>query len=926
MRIGNNYLPQSIHKQTSQAYANKMQVAEAQFVDALNSDFISSWFYDKDDFEFDDDKQSNDHIRTLYANDETRERLEELYKENNPEQKDTGMRGNLSADNNVMAWAQSNRGKVLQSLDPTYYEQRAKELEQKREARKASLEFTRRNMAETENAYEEAGGSKVFSVLSGMATYLATPTGAAEMLLPLGPIGAAVRTGSRYARTAAGINRRAGQAFVSETAMVAGIESIIGIDEYLRNKELGMTDERIMSDAIGRLATPFLAGALRAGASKVIDNINLWGTHGVYSNNEKVFMRDVLISDGVSRQDAERMLQNSLGVGKGGKKIIKKNANSKVKAIADALENGTGYRVRANILTDGAKARLNLTDDDFIEVDASDLHRGNSVRTKYEVDGVEQETKLGFEDIQKERELESDVDFTPGKENFRRVAINMKGGEGYGKLAVDEVEHIKAQSLDTQENGDELIAYVKDDAEDIYGRNIAETFGQGQETDIKEMVSISKDKFDSVRNEFSAKVKEIYKDGEASKRLEAQFYGDNLVEVGDDYLIDVNKLSNEAKLALAFPEMMSRQENPLPLLFTDIKGRQITGFELSRRNERINVFNRAKLDADGAFVLFNLKPEGKAAGVSDIFKGGNVVKMAPSRVGAFADIIPGRKGIIKEAEYNDDAISGLVVGGRLNEDGTIEGGNFIGDVRNIGDLIDNGIQPRVIHIPGKDFSKGETKVMTFYYDVVMDSMLTAGDREAAPLFNKLIENDIRPTKENIARLKTLRSDDESRSMADYMVNRNLDEAIEILENYDAKRFDLFQDKFADSLVHPRVFKLFNNVYKTLADDGKRKVFFDMVDREGSILPNIYDDINFSEDALNSNLVLLKNIIETDAIRKVGDERVPQKELDRLHKKYAAIKTFIGEVDANLKGTPAQWKVLARILKNGGVMILPSLMR
>ena len=264
MRIGNNNLPQSLHKQTKQAYANKMQVAEAQFVDALNSDFISSWFYDKDDFEFDDDKQSNEHIRTLYANDETRERLEELYKENNPEQKDTGMRGNLSADNNVMAWAQSNRGKVLQALDPTYYEQRAKELEQKREARKASLEFTRRNMAETENAYEEAGGSKVFSVLSGMATYLATPTGAAEMLLPLGPIGAAIKTGSRYARTATGINRRAGQAFVSETAMVAGIESVIGIDEYLRNKELGMTDERIMSDAIGRLATPFLAGALKS--------------------------------------------------------------------------------------------------------------------------------------------------------------------------------------------------------------------------------------------------------------------------------------------------------------------------------------------------------------------------------------------------------------------------------------------------------------------------------------------------------------------------------------------------------------------------------------------------------------------------------------------------------------------------------------
>ena len=128
----------------------------------------------------------------------------------------------------------------------------------------------------------------------------------------------------------------------------------------------------------------------------------------------------------MSRQDAEIMLQNSLKVDKKtGRKTISKNANKKVKDIADAIENGTAYRVKASILTDEAKIRLGIKDGDMIEVDAADLHNPMSggVRLKYKVDGADKETLIEVADIQKERELESDTDFTPGVQQYHRVDI-----------------------------------------------------------------------------------------------------------------------------------------------------------------------------------------------------------------------------------------------------------------------------------------------------------------------------------------------------------------------------------------------------------------------------------------------------------------------------------------------------------------------
>ena len=60
--------------------------------------------------------------------------------------------------------------------------------------------------------------------------------------------------------------------------------------------------------------------------------------------------------------------------------------------------------------------------------------------------------------------------------------------------------------------------------------------------DIKEMVSIRKDKFDSVRNEFGTQVKRIYTDGEAAKKLNDNFYSAKLIDTGDSYLIDVSRV------------------------------------------------------------------------------------------------------------------------------------------------------------------------------------------------------------------------------------------------------------------------------------------------------------------------------------------------------------------------------------------------
>ena len=45
--------------------------------------------------------------------------------------------------------------------------------------------------------------------------------------------------------------------------------------------------------------------------------------------------------------------------------------------------------------------------------------------------------------------------------------------------------------------------------------------------------------------------------------------------------------------------------------------------------------------------------------------------------------------------------------------------------------------------------------------------------------------------------------------------------------------------------------------------------------------------------------------------------LPKKELDRIYDKYVAIKQFIGEMEADLKSTPAQWKAIAAMLKGGG---------
>ena len=1179
MRVGNPYLPQSLHKTKSQSYANKSDVFGAQYVDALNSDFISSWFYDRDDFTFDDDDMTQQYIQRLYNNEETKAKIDTLYNEQNPDKKDiTGMRGRIDASNNVMSWAQSNRELVVQQVAPIFYEKRLKELEQKKQARKTSLQTTRRNMMETEQAYEEAGGSWAYSVLSGMGAYMTTPTGVAEALLPLAPVKQAARVGSIYAKTRAGIGRRAKQAFVAETAMVAGIESIIGVDEYLRNKDLGMTDERIIQDAVGRLATPFLAGALRGTASRVIDEINLWGVHGKFTNQEKTFMRDVLISDGMSRQDAEIALQSSLKMDKKtGRKTIKKNANKKVKDIADAIENGTAYRVKASILTDEAKTRLGIKADETIEVDAADLHNpmAGGVRVKYQG----KETLVDVADIQKERELEGDIDFTPGTHQYHRVVISPQGlrddrykpsEEIYGKLSEDEIDALAKNSLDAYQRRDgSMVLYVKEDATDLYGRNILKTYenfdqeGDGLEwPDIREMVTIRKDKFDSVRNEFGTQVKRIYKDGEAAKKLIREFYNDEfhidenrvgkLIEVGDSYLVDVNKLSAEAKLALAFPEMLSRQENILPLLFADVRGRKVRGFQMAR-DRRIQLYNKAKLDENGAFVLFNLKPEGDAAGnvphrviysdgkgdkknsivvyrsqrnlweddkqldigaftgvgpgdvdgvytsstfegnkgfikalgpnesvedtslgysyelvvgredgkklkmlnfeskmelndvknlakvirkntttqekdnfhlkrllekmdnmtetnnmtwgdfyytnvrnidsaelrefmtrfyqdagfdvivrkrglkneetillnqnlirevrvlnvqrrdlvdierlpfpyeTNDIFKGGRIIKLPVANKSVLSKIKQGIKGIIKSEEIDDDTISGMVIGGKYNEEtGLIEGDPEFVDM-GMFDLILNDIEPRVIHIPGianKEFTEMEVNAMKFYYELVLDSTLTSSGQKMN-LLGLLKKNRIYPNKANKEILYNIFINKSQRNMADYRASKNLEMAMDILDGYDKNIFNTFGEEglaetiSAISKLDDETFNAFNEVYLSIEHSNTKKIFFAIIDKdEDNVLrsligrPDLVRQVGGRE-IFKNNLVLLKNVLESDSVSRRKDIGVlPKKELDRIYNKYIAIKQFIGEMEADLKSTPAQWKVIAALLKGG----------
>ena len=137
MRVGNPYLPQSIHKQTPQSYVRKGDLFKSQYVDALNNDFISSWFYDKDDYSFDDDDLTQQYIQRLYNNEETKAKIDALYNEQNPDKKDiTGMRGRIDASNNVMSWAQSNRELVVQQVAPLFHEKRLKELEDEKASKK----------------------------------------------------------------------------------------------------------------------------------------------------------------------------------------------------------------------------------------------------------------------------------------------------------------------------------------------------------------------------------------------------------------------------------------------------------------------------------------------------------------------------------------------------------------------------------------------------------------------------------------------------------------------------------------------------------------------------------------------------------------------------------------------------------------------
>ena len=1178
MKIGNDNLPQSMMIQTPQDYANKSMVWDAQVADALNSDFLSSWFHDKDDFTLEEDKETGHYIESIFNNPEGRPDLEQLYNDNvSLDNVNYGRDKITSKDDDILDWAKQNPELVLTKFSPSFLEKRKKELELKKSQRKHSLEFTRRNMMDTELAYENNGGSAVWSVISGMGAYLATPTGAAEMLIPFGPTKGAILAGSRYARTQAAINSRALQGFKSETAMVAGIEGIIGYDEYQRNKELGMSDERIIQDAVGRIATPFLAGALRGVGSKVIDEINLWGIHGIYTNNEKTFMRDVLIADGVSRLDAEKILRDGLAIDKKGRKVIAKNADSRIKAVAEALEGGKGYKTKANILTDEAKTRLGLKDTDTIEIDAGDFRHFKNVNIKFkDAEGVDKSVDVNIRDILKERELESDTDFTPNAaQKYNRVVISVGGNKGdvwgegaYGKLSEDEIKHIKDEALDAKEIADgQLVVYVKDDATDLYGKNIIRKYGtfnqeaDGKEwPDIKEMVSISKDKFDSVKDEFLRQAKRIYQgNSKAVKDLEEQFYGDELISADNNYLIDVNKLSSEAKLALAFPEMMARQEGELPLLFTQVKGKKVTGF---KADERLRLFNRAKLDENGAFVLFNFKPEGDTGGgvphrviysdgkgnkkntitvyraqrnlwqddtqidigpntgighgeiagiytsttfegnknyiaalgrnesitdnsvgysyelvvgredgtkikeivfenkitlneiknlikvidetasaqdrkdfhlnefmdsidkitaadvrdmtwgdffykhvghreneelkesitrflqnagydiirrskglprqetillnqnlirevrllnvrrtdrymdveripfpyeTNDIFKGGRIVTLAAKRQGALSKIKRGVKGIIKAEEIDDDTISGLFIGGRYNEETKAIEGDDVEYVAmgGMNDLIENGIEPRVIHIPGivkdKAFTPKEIQVMKFYYEMVLDTTLAGGGRERANILHMLYSHDIMPTAENKAILYNIRSNKSNRNMADYMVNKNLETAIDILENYDESIFKSFDTGFKDfdsftelvsskkgsklSLMNDDVFYSFNKVYLSIKDKSTRKIFFSIIDKDENVLPSLFG----AKDDYESNLVLLKNVLESDMVSRRKDvDKLPKKELDRIYNKYIAVKQFIKEMEANLKSTPAQWKVIARMLKGGGV--------
>ena len=470
------------------------------------------------------------------------------------------------------------------------------------------------------------------------------------------------------------------------------------------------------------------------------------------------------------------------------------------------------------------------------------------------------------------------------------------------------------------------------------------------------------------------------------------------------------ELSSEAKLALAFPEMMSRQENVLPLLFADVKGRKVKGFQA---DNRIRLFNRAKLDENGAFVLFNLKPESDAAGnvphrviysdgkgdkknsivvyraqrnlweddkqldigpdtgvgdgeingvytsstfdgnksfikalgrnethddtslgysyelvvgredgakmkeivfenkftldaaknlarvirknssaldkknvrlqglletldeiveqkknmtwadfyynhisimysddlqdfvvrflqdagydiirrskgmrdeetillnqnlirevrllnvervdgvdvqripfpykTNDIFKGGRIVKLP---VAPYKDLVSkikrGVKGIIKAEEIDDDTISGMVIGGKYNEEtGDIEGGEWVD--MGIYDLIDNGIEPRVIHVPGidKDFTEMQVNAMKFYYEMVLESVLTDG-KHKMNLFGLLKRNKIYPSKAYKDILRDIDNNNSMRNMADYRVNKNIREAIFILDYYDKDMFN-----------------------------------------------------------------------------------------------------------------------------------------